>query len=294
MVDSHSHIKINSDVNYSRQNIKDYLNMLKQNHIDEAIVTIDPFIDDIKCPLNATHYVKTKSSDKEHNVICKCTTCNKIIYEGKDPYIKYNKFLIQNLSHNRNIHIFPVLAVTPKSLQYMVDYYTNEYGNYIKGIKGYTGLSAYTLDDIGKLNSTLPLLVHCGTYDNQNPMNMLKFANNFNNYLILAHLAGLNLEVIKKLKSNENVFIDISPAKFIYDTYIKENRNGGIFNKEKINTVDDMYELLTENFDINRIVWGSDFPYSNQKEELDTFLNSSVFSNDEKEKVLSKNIRKVL
>lgn len=294
MFDSHSHIKISQDVINSKKNIKEYLSMLKQNCIDGAIVTIDPFIDDIKCKLNSNHYVKTKSSNKPYNIICKCTSCNKIIYEGEDPYILYNKFLIENISQNKKINVFPVVGVTPTTLQYMIDFYISEYGNKIKGIKGYTGLSAYTLDQIGILKSSLPMLVHCGTYDNQNPMNMINFASKFNNYLILAHFAGLNINAIRLFKDMDNVFIDISPAKFIFDTYIKNNRSGGIFNKTNINTVDNMYELLASNFDINRVVWGSDFPYSDQKEELHTFLSSPVFSNSEKEKILSKNIRKVL
>lgn len=294
MIDSHSHIKINKNVSVSKKNIKDYLIMLKQNCIDEAIVTIDPFTDNIKCKLNSNHYVKMKSVNESYNIICKCTSCNKIIYEGIDPYIEYNNFLIENMSENKNINIFPVVAVTPNSLQHMIDFYISEYGSKIKGIKGYTGLSAYTLDDIEFLKSALPLLVHCGTYDNQNPMNMVNFASKFDNYLILAHLAALNIDSIKRFKEMDNVLIDLSPAKFIFDTYVKNNRAGGVFNKININTVDDMYEILANNFDINRIVWGSDFPYSDQKEELNTFLTSPIFSSTEKEKILCKNIKKVL
>lgn len=294
MFDAHSHIRINDDFINSKKNISEYLRMLSENSIDESIVTIDPFIDKIRCKINQEHYVKTKSSTIPHGVLCKCTSCDIVLYEGEDPYLKYNKFLIENMSELENIYIFPVLSVTPGSFQYMIDFYISEFGNKIKGIKGYTGMSAYTLDQIGKINCSLPLLVHCGTYDNQNPSNMIKFASNFNNYLILAHFAGLNLEAIKTFKNMENVFIDISPAKFIFNTYIKKCRNGGIFNKNDINSVDDMFEMLANNFDINRIVWGSDFPYSNQKEELSIFLDSNVFSSSEKEQILSRNIKKVL
>lgn len=294
MFDSHSHIKITEHRGQSRENINKYITMLKDNGIKGSIVTVDPFIDKVKCNVDENHFVKMKADVDLNKMICKCTSCKKNIYSGFDPYIAYNDFLIYEMSNYDNIHVFPVLSVTPSTTQELINYYSSKYSGLIKGFKGYTGLSGYTLDQIEKLKSPLPLLVHCGTYDNQNPEKMLKFASNFNNYLILAHFGALNIDALRKLNQMDNVFVDISPAKFIYDTYVVNKRNGGIFMKENISSLDDMYEILVENFDINKIVWGSDYPYSNQKEELDTVLNTRIFSNCEKEKILTKNIKKII
>lgn len=294
MVDSHTHIKISNNKVDSLNNIKNYLKMLEQNNISESIVTIDPFIDDIKCKKDSNHFVKMKNNEFGNDIICKCSVCRETIYQGNDPFVKYNEFLIETLKNEDKTHVFPVLAVTPKSLQYMVDYYLEKYKGVIKGLKGYTGLSSYTLDDIAPIKANLPMLVHTGTYDNQNPDKMKNFISKYDNYFILAHFGALNLEALQELKKLDNVLIDISPAKFIYNTYILNKRNGGIFNKDKITKIDDMYYLLADIIGVDRILWGSDFPYSDQKEELDTFLNSKVFTDSEKQKILEENPRKVL
>lgn len=294
MIDAHSHITITKNKEENKKNIVEYLTNMKINGIKGSIVTVNPFIDDFKCPTNQYHYVKMKNSNKPGHTQCKCTVCQKIIYEGLDPFIEYNKILIEELKNEKNIAVYPVVSVTNSSTQWLIDLYKELYGKELKGIKAYTGLSAYSLDDLKKIRCDIPILVHSGIYPNQDPINMLKFISNYDSKVQIAHLAGLNIPVIEKLKQQRNVLIDISPSLYIYNYYVKQNIFGGIYNKEKISSVDDMYELLASNFDIDRIVWGSDTPYSNQSDELQAFLKTKVFTEDEKEKILSKNIQRAL
>lgn len=293
MIDAHTHIHINSNLEDSKKSISEYLQMLKRNNIEQSIVMIDPFIDKFECNEEKTHFVKTKLDESKHEIYCKCEACKKETYRGADPYIDYNLFLLNSLKEEINVNVFPVLPAVPNIIQNSIDYYNSLYEN-IKGFKAYTGTSSYTLDEIGKLCLDKALLVHSGTYRNQDAANMIDFAKNFKSYLIIAHFAGLNLKAIRKLKEMDNVFIDVSPAKKMYELYIKNNRTAGMFNKELIHSVEDMYYLLCENFDIDRIVWGSDYPYSNQKEELQFILDTSFFTNSEKEKILSKNIKRII
>ena len=293
MIDAHTHIHINSNLEESKKRMSDYMKMLKDNNIEESIVMIDPFIDKYECSKEKSHFVKTKLDEERHEIYCKCEVCKKETYRGGDPYIDYNLFLLNNLEKEQNVNVFPVLPAVPSVIQNSIDYYKGLYKS-IKGFKAYTGTSSYTLDELGKLSLKKPLLVHSGTYRNQDPANMIKFAKNFDSYLIIAHFAGLNLDAIRQLKEIDNVVIDISPAKKMYELYIKSNRKGGMFNKESIHSVEDMYYLLCENFVIDRIVWGSDYPYSNQKEEIQCILDTSFFTNSEKEKILSKNIKGII
>lgn len=294
MFDAHSHITITKDKEKNVKNINDYIKNMVLNGINESIVTVDPFIDEIKCPTNNNHYVKMKDGNKKGHIICKCTNCQKIVYEGLDPYIKYNNYLIDLLSKYDNIHVYPVISVTNTSMQWLIDYYKDRLGEKLPGIKAYTGLSSYSLDDLNPVVCDVPMLVHAGTYPNQNPKNMINFIKNYNGLFQIAHLAALELDTIEKLKNIDNVLIDISPAYYIYNYYVVNNNNGGIFNKEKIKSVDNMYELLLSKFLLSKIVWGSDVPYSNQSEELSSILNSKIFSKNEKEKILSLNMKGLL
>ena len=294
MVDAHSHITITDDIVKNKKNIQKYINDMEKNGIDESIVTVNPFIDSIKCKNNPQHYVKMKDGNKLGEIICKCTTCQKTVYEGLDPFICYNNFLINELKDKKNIHVYPVVSVTRTSTQWLIDYYQDLYGNMLEGIKAYTGLSAYSLNEIGSVKCDKPMLVHAGTYPNQNPANMMEFIKNYDGIIQIAHLAGLELDTIKKLKKIESVLIDISPALYMYNYYVVDKMNGGLFNKEKISSLDDMYELLLNNFEINNIVWGSDVPYSALENELNAVKKSKVFTSNEKSKVLSNNIKRVL
>ena len=295
MIDAHSHITITSYKQENEKNINNYIKNMTLNGIDESIVTINPFIGEIKCPNDSTHFVKMLNGSKAGHISCKCTNCKKIIYEGIDPYICYNNYLIERLSTYNNIHVYPVISVTNTSMQWLIDYYKDLYGDKLEGIKAYTGLSAYSLDELEPIvNCDFPMLVHAGTYDNQNPNNMLKFIKKYKGIFQIAHFAGLELSAIEKLNKMDNVLIDISPAYYIYKYYVVDKNKGGIFNKDKINSVDDMYEMLLSKFDLSKIVWGSDVPYSNQKLELLNLLSSKVFSDSEKQKILSLNMKESL
>ena len=294
MVDAHSHITVTDSVEESKKNISAYIQRMEKNNIKEAIVTINPFIDSIKCTNNPMHYVKMMNGNRIGEVVCKCTVCQKVVYEGMDPYIKYNEFLVNQLRDKKNIHVYPVVSVTKTSTQWIIDYYRDLYGSNLEGIKAYTGLSAYSLDDIGTIKCDKPMLVHSGTYANQNPANMINFIKHYNCFFQIAHLAALEMDAIKKLKEMDNVLIDISPALYMYKHYVAKNMNGGVFNKSQIHSLDDMYELLLQSFDVDRIVWGSDVPFSSLEEELESFMNTKVFTKNEKTKVLSDNIKRVL
>lgn len=294
MFDAHSHIRITNDDKKNTQNINEYILNMKKNGIKEAIVMVDPFIDELKCPLNSNHYVKTKNGTKPGHIICKCTFCQKVVYEGIDPFIKYNIYLMDKLTMYSNLHVYPVISVTDTSMQWLIDYYQDLFGPKLEGIKAYTGLSAYSLDDLKPVRCNVPMLVHEGTYQNQNPAKMIQFIKKFNNYFQIAHFAGLELDAINELKKIDNVFIDVSPATYMFDYYIAQNHNGGLFNKNKILSLEDMYYMLLSNFDLSRIVWGSDTPYSTQDMELDAILKSKIFTQTEKELVLCKNIRKII
>ena len=293
MIDMHSHITINKNNSENAERILAYISEMRRNIISESVVTINPFIEDIKCPASPNHYVKIKEGNVVGEVRCKCTVCQKIVYEGVDPFIKYNNYLISTLNVHKNIHVYPVIPVIPKTTKSLIDYYKMHFSN-LAGIKLYTGLSAYHLDEIEQIKCDLPVLVHSGTFPNQDPKNMLKFARYYNGYVQIAHLAALNVEVIRDLKKYENVIIDISPALYMYNHYVLNGNKGGIFNKDRIKSLDDMYELLVDNFGIERIVWGSDVPFSSLKDEIDAFKSSQVFSSHEKEKILTINAKRIL
>ena len=54
IVDAHSHIRVDNNF---KKNFKDYMEDLKLCNISKAIVSIDPFISELKCNKDYYHFV---------------------------------------------------------------------------------------------------------------------------------------------------------------------------------------------------------------------------------------------
>ncbi|NMA50898.1 MAG: hypothetical protein GX951_03500 [Mollicutes bacterium] len=294
IIDSHAHIAITKNVEESKQKLEEFKELMKINGIDKSVIMIDPYIEDISCKNNKNHRIAMFDGNKPGEILCKCMNCGLITYSGIDPYIKYNDILFELLKYEKNLYFYLLVSVTKTSMKWLIDYYLEKYGKLVKGIKAYTGLSGYNLDDVSSFVGKVPMLVHCGIFDNQNPSNMINFIKSYENYFQLAHFAALNIPAIKQMNHLDNTIIDIAPSKRIYDRYIKRPKNAIIFDIEKYASLDDLYTVILENVDITKVVWGSDYPFSSHSLELNAFTSSNVFTQGEKEKILCRNMKRVL
>jgi predicted TIM-barrel fold metal-dependent hydrolase len=137
----------------------------------------------------------------------------------------------------------------------------------------------YVYEEIEKLQ--IPLLVHCGLEVNSkgesksSPDRMLKILNKFPSLKIIgAHMGGLSIwEESLRLLAGKNIYFDTSDSV----RFMKR-------------------ELLDKFFckhGFEKIIFGSDFPLEDSKKDIE-FINSLNIIDDDKQKILSGNIKKFL
>ena len=286
IIDAHSHIKAGKNFNNDYIN---FINDLNCNNIDKAIVSIDPFTKDFKCKHDEMHYVSINDYGKK--VRTKCHTCNTEKIYDNDPFEKYNEQLFS--INDPKIIPFLMLSVTNNTMEKTAKKFLEVYNNKIAGLKLYTGLSEVYLDDIRNFDFELPLLIHVGYQHNQNPKNMIEFLKKYRGNVILAHYARFSQEAIDLIKCSDNIFIDTSPTMYLYDHYIKDYHKGGLINRDGLILPEDFYYKAIETVGIDKMVFGTDYPFSDRKIEID-LLNKLNLSNNDYEKITNGNIKRIL
>ena len=153
----------------------------------------------------------------------------------------------------------------------------------LKGIKIHPDTQLFNVDDEKMfpiyeiLSDNLPILIHCGDYryDFSHPKRLARVLDLFPRLTVIgAHFGGwsmpdLALEYLKK----RNCFLDTSSSFFC--TGVKRA------------------EELIKIYGTDRIVFGTDFPMWNAKEELEKFLSMKL-SSKKKEQILYKNAKNLL
>ena len=282
--DCHTHIDLDLETR------EDYENNMSLTGIEKTIIMCNPFIKEIRCQKNASHYVAF--NDEQNCLVARCEQCNSIVYTGDDPYRSYNENLMDSFQ-NTNFYPFLMLAMSSSTIYNNIAYYTQNYNGKFYGFKLYTGLSANALDYIAKLETDYPLLIHTGIQDNQNPIGMLKFVENYKGKIIFAHFCRLHYDFLKIINNYDNIFVDTSPAFYLFNRYIVNGHNGGLFKKENIRQPSDLYHELLQNIGIDKVVFGSDYPFSEIKNET-SVLQSLGINEDDYMKLTRKNFQRFL
>lgn len=282
IIDAHSHVKI--DENFIT-NINSSILSMKNSEIDKCVVSIDPFVKELKCDKDFYHFVSI--NDYNDSLKTHCHQCDKEFVYNEDPFQKYNKILLDNL----NEFFIPFLTL-PVVNNFIKDEIKN-YQDYIYGLKIYTGLSEKTLDELQDFNFDFPLLIHTGMQNNQNPKNMLKFLKKYRGQIILAHYARFCPEVLDIIQHSPNIYIDTSPTIYLFKNYILNFKRGGLFDKRNINVPEDIYYKALELYGVDKIIFGTDYPFSDRLEEMNLIKKINLSKNDF-EKITYGNIKKVL
>ncbi|MDR2395148.1 MAG: amidohydrolase family protein [Endomicrobium sp.] len=137
----------------------------------------------------------------------------------------------------------------------------------------------YIYEEIEKLQ--IPLLVHCGVQLNSrknsksSPDRILKVLNKFSSLKIIgAHMGGfLMWEESLRLLAGKNIYFDTSDSV----RFMKRDLLDEFFYKHGL----------------EKIIFGSDFPLADSKKDIE-FINSLNIIDEDKEKILSGNIKKIL
>lgn len=283
--DAHSHCSNN------KKSILDFFSSHINNNIFTGIVMINPFVEEIKCHKDKSHYLCIKSISKDNDMLY-CTNCNKTYGAANTIFRDYNANLIEQVNifnAKYNTKFYPFLNVA-SSQRMMIDefnFFKDEYKKKFWGIKIYTGLSYNILDEIDSLDLTCPLIIHTAMrYGNQQPKNMLRFLLKYKGPILLAHFARFDLQTIQILKNKNNIFYDSSPATLLYETFYANE-------KSSFSCVEELYYKIFDLVGCNKVLWGSDFPFGNIRQEL-TILNQLNISNSERNLIAWENSKRFL
>ena len=153
----------------------------------------------------------------------------------------------------------------------------------LKGIKIHPDTQLFNVDDEKMLpiyeilSDNLPILIHCGDYryGYSHPERLAKILDLFPRLTVIAaHFGGWSMpDLALEYLENRNCFLDTSSSFFC--TGMKRA------------------EELIKIYGSERILFGTDFPMWNGKEELSRFLEMDL-SQKEKENILYKNAEKLL
>jgi predicted TIM-barrel fold metal-dependent hydrolase len=124
----------------------------------------------------------------------------------------------------------------------------------------------------------LPLLLHTGDYryDNSNPNRLIPVLETFKDLVIIgAHFGGWSIyeTASKHLNKYDNLFVDCSSA--FYSLEKEQAKN------------------IINRYGVDKVLFGTDYPMWDAKVELE-YLFSLGLQKDELEKILSKNVKKLL
>ncbi|MBR4720335.1 MAG: amidohydrolase [Clostridia bacterium] len=155
----------------------------------------------------------------------------------------------------------------------------------LKGVKLHPDIQGYKSDDYRMLKIyelcekySLPVLIHCGDsrYDNSNPNRIGPILDIYDNLTVIgAHFGGYTVweEAAEKLSKYKNFYVDTSSSLFALEKGTAE----------KIISI----------YGADKVLFGTDYPMWEPKEELERFLALDL-SDKEKKKILWDNGAKLL
>lgn len=113
-----------------------------------------------------------------------------------------------------------------------------------------------------------PFLIHTDKTVNGDPLEALRVAENYaDNIFILAHMARLKKEAFPIIRNDDNVFLDISPI-----TRLFKKQEKYLFDCPSFCSIYEIVDYLIQNVGLNKIIWGSDYPFSVYSEEMQFLL----------------------
>lgn len=155
----------------------------------------------------------------------------------------------------------------------------------LKGVKLHPDIQGYKSDDYRMLKIyelcekySIPVLIHCGDfrYDNSNPNRIAPILDIYDNLTVIgAHFGGYSVweQAAKKLAGYKNFYVDTSSSLFA----LKKGEA----------------EKIIKIYGEDRVLFGTDYPMWNPKEELDRFLALDL-KESQRKKILWDNGAKLL
>jgi predicted TIM-barrel fold metal-dependent hydrolase len=287
IIDCHVHVTLYNETFQNKDfTIEKVLKQMDLHGISKSIVMLNPMLKEHTCN---THKRKVFDSDKSDELVIKCLECSKILYRGADPLRNLNIDLIKNCQKH-NDRLIPLLYMysSNNTMQNEIDFFEKNYHEAYMGYKFNPAQSFRRMNEINFLKSKKTILIHAGkNCEHDHVINTINFAKNYSGNVVLAHACRFSANELKEIAKTDNIFVDLSPFCIMHDR--KETDLFAPYNVPTLSK-DDLYNALIQLVGIDKILFGSDAPFSEQGVELASLLNSSL-SENEKTKILNLNFK---
>lgn len=240
-------------------------------------------LDSCNCSVSNRHRICVH--DKQSKIALSCRTCGKLILESSvDPLRNYNIDLI-NITRPFRSFIKPILYISlcKSTIQKEIDFFEKEYRDEFVGFKFHPWNDQVNVSNF-RVHTSKPILIHTGIRSLENPQNAIIFAqNNPNTKIVIAHAGSLDEGVLKKIVAMSNVFIDCCPSVFLF-----EHKESSIQFYQDISCPEDIYYKVLDFVPSSKVLFGSDSPWGNSKQELEVVCRLKIPSRV-REQILYKN-----
>lgn len=273
--DVHTHcegIDIYNYVNYLTPTVQDVFSLsekIKNSKIDYAITF----------PIQSTVYYDLNSYIGK-NVFKSSNICSY-------PYEIENKRMLLGIQKLESKNLLPFLSFSlndkvieqVKAMKELIRLYE------IYGLKFHTQTDRNKADYINNYpelisfieENDLPVMFHTGMSNVADPCSILDFADCHPNIRVcVAHFARFKKDFFERytMNSYENVFLDIAPLDFLFESMGKQEKKDLLFLngvKKKRNLIEVMYKKFPD-----KIIWGSDVPWIYPQNLQDKDLNYRI------------------
>ena len=184
-----------------------------------------------------------------------CSTCNKIVYYGEDPFVRYNDELMKQ--RLKNELVFPFIPISPFSFE-QIEFYEHAYPGLIYGYKLHPNYSNYNIDQFNPKQNRI-YIVHSGVGELEKPMKIIDFAKKLDGIVIIAHLGRFCKQAYDLSKFMDNVYFDCSPLSLLWNSYITHSDR--IFDTSFLgvfSSPSEMIERVADYIGWDKLVYGSD------------------------------------
>ena len=292
--DVHTHVNVGGKENYTKTmggfDIDDLAKAMNQYKIDKAITMVNPYIQEYQCYDCDKHRVFVRDSSPGEQVI-DCSLCHTRIYQGPDPLRKYNVKLLEDAHPYRGkIYPFIYLGLSNSTINEEIKFFEQNYRGLYFGYKLHPKISRRSLDEIPEFHSNLPVIVHSGETQYDDPDTIVRFAQRYKGSVLIAHACRLKIAALQAVARTPNLFVDVCPSHLMY-----EGRENDLFAplNTKIQNPTDIYKEVIKYAGINKTLFGTDVPFGNYPKELLNFRRLQL-SPQEAAKITALNFQKFI
>ena len=250
-----------------------------------SILFPDLPIKEIVCKRN--HIVRLESVlEGKHKYTC--STCNKVVYVGNDPFHAYNTGLMEKRRESELV--FPYIPISPFSLE-QIERYESAYHGLIYGYKLHPNYSDYDIKDFVPKRKRV-YIIHSGVGEKEHPLKIIDFARKLDGAVIIAHLGRFCKQAYDLSKDMDNVYFDCSPLSLLWNSYVTHSDR--IYDSSFLgffSSPSDMIERVADYVGCGKIVYGSDAPIGDYNFDM---MSCNHLNRALKRSICSENILKLL